>query len=552
MAYVITQNCCKDASCVPVCPVDCIRPVGDAGEFTTTQSLYIDPVTCIDCGACLEECPVDAIHYEDDLPPELERFKGLNAAYFERHPLAGDEVAPRRYHDKVNSLRVAVVGSGPAGCYAIKELIGVEGVEVDVYERLNTPFGLIRAGVAPDHQHTKSIAGVFGPVLNNRRVHCHFGVDVGTHISHDDLMAHHHAVIYAVGTGLGRDLNIPGETASGIYSAADFVSWYNGHPDHARSQFDLSGERAVIVGNGNVAIDVARMLLLGAKALSATDMAQHALDAISDSTIREVVILGRRGARAAAFSAGEFLALGHLPELDVIVEGDDLQAGPDDDVETTFALDLLREYSRRPLSPDHKRIVFRFYATPVEFVGEDRVTGLRVARSTGSESVDGIAASAGVNETEVIDASLVLRSIGYLGKAVDGLPFDRARGVVPNSEGRVLGENDSPVTGAYVTGWIKRGPHGVIGTNRICAQQTVDRLWEDYDSGLLTRPVAERTAMKQLLEARGVAAGDWTDWNSIDRAERERGNELSRPRLKFTERADMLAAAAGRPSRGTT
>jgi ferredoxin--NADP+ reductase len=550
MTYVITQNCCKDASCVPVCPVDCIRPVSESGGFTSTQMLYIDPVACIDCGACLEECPVDAIHYEDDLPPELERFKDLNSAYFERHPLPGDEASPHQQRDKVDSLRVAVVGTGPAGCYTTKELISVEGVEVDVYERLNTPFGLIRAGVAPDHQHTKSITTMFDPVFKNRRVHCHFGVEVGNHVSHDELLTHHHAVIYAVGTDHGRDLGIPGETLTGVHSAADFVSWYNGHPDHARNQFDLSGGRAVIVGNGNVALDVARMLVLDGDALAGTDMAQHALHAFSDSVIREVVILGRRGARAAAFSAGEFLALGHLPGVDVIVEGDDLHAGPDDDVETTFALELLREYGQRPSSPENKRIVFKFNTTPVEFVGEGRVTGIRVRGSNGITSDGGVDSGSG-NKTEVIDASLVLRSIGYLGKAVDGLPFDPARGVIPNDGGRVVDEIGGAAAGVYVTGWIKRGPHGVIGTNRACAQQTVDRLWEDYDSGLLTPPVGERTALTQLLDDRGAAAGDWTDWQRIDRVEREKGGEMSRPRLKFVDTAGMLAAAGRLPGGST-
>lgn len=536
MAYVITQNCCKDASCVPVCPVDCIRPVTEGSSSTITQSLYIDPETCIDCGACLEECPVDAIHYEDDLPAELEPFKALNAAYFARHPLSEDDTTPRKQHTKVDSLRVAVVGTGPAGCYAAKDLLAVDGVEVDVFERLNTPFGLIRAGVAPDHQRTKSISDVFDPVFTNRRVHCHFGVEVGKHITHDELMAHHHAVIYAVGADRGRNLGIPGETSAGVHSAAEFVNWYNGHPDHATTRFDLGGERAVIVGNGNVALDVARMLLLEADTLSGTDMAQHALDTLSGKTIREVVVLGRRGARAAAFSVGEFLALGHLPGLDIVVEGDDLQAHPDDDVETAFTLNLLREYSQRPTAPDHRRIVFRFNCTPVEIVGDGVVTGIRV-RHSGEDGV-------GTDEPDVIDTGLVLRSIGYLGKPIDGLPFDVDRGVIPNDDGRVVREDGAPVPGAYVTGWIKRGPNGVIGTNRSCAERTVDRLWQDYDSGQLTRSVGERATLKNLLEAHGAAPGDWTDWRLIDRAERAKGTELSRPRLKFTETVSMIAAVA--------
>lgn len=534
MAYVITQNCCKDASCVPVCPVDCIRPLTVSGSSTTTQSLYIDPEACIDCGACLEECPVDAIHHEHDLPAELEPFRALNAAYFERHTLGDDDAVARTQHSKVDSLRVAIVGTGPAGCYAARELLAVDGVEIDVFERLNTPFGLIRAGVAPDHQLTKSITGMFDSAFGNRRVRCHFGVEVGTHVSHDDLMANHHAVIYAVGSDRGRDLGIPGEMLTGVHSAADFVNWYNGHPDHAASRFDLTGERAVIVGNGNVALDVARMLLLDPAILSGTDMAQHALDALSNSTIREVVVLGRRDARAAAFSAGEFLALGHLPDVDIVVEGDDLQTHPDDDVETAFALDLLREYSIRPTTPGKRRIVFRFDTTPVEFVGDGSVTGVRVVHSTADVN--------SAKGSDVIDAGLVLRSIGYLGKAIDGLPFDLDRGVIPNDGGRVIHEDGTAVRGAYVTGWIKRGPNGVIGTNRTCAEQTVDRLWEDYDTGLLTRSVGEWASLKNLLVAHRV--GDWADWRLIDLAERARGTELSRPRLKFTETVSMIAAVA--------
>ncbi|MGB8389381.1 FAD-dependent oxidoreductase [Mycobacterium sp.] len=544
MAFVITQNCCKDASCVPVCPVDCIKPVGGPGQFTDTEMLYIDPATCIDCGACMEECPVDAIYYEDDLPVQLHRFRDINASYFERHPLHMDTPPAAHDHPAVEpgSLRVAIVGAGPAACYAATELSRTGGVEVDLFERLPTPFGLIRAGVAPDHQRTKSVVDVFDTAFNNPRFACHLNVEVGRDVSHAELLAHHHAVIYAVGASRSRDLGIPGEELAGNHAAADFVGWYNGHPDHAGDVFDLSAPRAVIVGNGNVALDIARILLMEPDELAETDIAQHALDVLSGSAIREVVILARRGARQAAFSAGEFLALGHLPGIDVIIDGADLEPHPDDDVETALKLEIAREFAQRTPEPGNKRIVFRFLTSPIELVGQGGVEGLRVVRNSVDET-GALIPGDPAGETELIDTSLVLRSIGYKGSRIDGVPFDAARGVVPNVNGRVLGEDGGPVPGLYVTGWIKRGPHGVIGTNRSCAQQTVAQLWEDFNTGALSRDVADRAALEKLLAQRGVKPIDWDGWRAIDAAECKRGAEASRPRIKFVAVADMLAAA---------
>ena len=454
VAYVITQNCCKDASCVPVCPVDCIRPASSPGEFTDAEMLYIDPVTCIDCGACLEECPVDAIYYEEDLPAEFARFCDINAAYFQRHPLQSGFLPAERDHAPVppGSLRVAIVGAGPAACYAACELMRVGGVEVDLFERLPTPFGLIRAGVAPDHQHTKSVVDMFEHAFTSSRFGCHLNVEVGRDITHEDLWAHHHALIYAVGASRSRDMCIPGDQLPGNCAAADFVAWYNGHPDHAADAFDLSGERAVVVGNGNVALDVARVLLLGADELAKTDIAVHALEALAHSRIREVVILGRRGPRAAAYSVGEFLALGHLPGVDVIVESDDLQPHPGDDVETVLKLDIAREFAQRTPVPANKRIVFRFLTSPAEVVGDKHVAGLRVVRNRFDESgrlvpVDPATGTEITEITEIIETPLVLRSIGYAGSAIDGLPFDAATGTVPNADGSVLGEDGRPLPG---------------------------------------------------------------------------------------------------------
>ncbi len=521
MSYVITQNCCKDASCVPVCPVDCIRPVG--GD--DTDMLYIDPDACIDCGACFDECPVDAIHYEEDLPPEQERFREINAAYFERHPLEPDTAAQRPARPAVaaGALRVAIVGAGPAACYAAAELIEIDGVEVNLFERLPTPFGLIRAGVAPDHQHTKSVVSIFERVFTNRRFGCHLGVEIGRDLTHDDLMAHHHAVIYAVGAATSRALGIPGEDLPGSHPAADFVGWYNGHPDHATCAFNLATERAVIVGNGNVALDAARMLLMGQDALAGTDIAEHALQALRDSTIHEVVILGRRGIADAAFSVGEFIALGHLDGVDVVIDGD-LQAPVDEaDLGAVLKTDIAREYAQRAQTPGNKRIVFRFNTIAEEIIGDGAAQALRVSRG---------------GDADTLTTGLILRSIGYRGVPIGGLPFDESTGVVPNEDGRVTG-----TPGSYVAGWIKRGPRGVIGTNRTCAVQTVDALWKDHLEGILQRDLGSSEELRKLLEERGIRHLDWSGWRAIDGAERDRGAAAARPRVKFIAIEDMRAAA---------
>lgn len=524
MAYVITQNCCKDASCVPVCPVDCIRPVGAA---EAADMLYIDPESCIDCGACFDECPVGAIHYEEDLPAGQERFKEINAGYFERHPLQPDTTAQPASRSGVapGDLRVAVVGAGPAACYAAAELIGIDGVQVNLFERLPTPFGLIRAGVAPDHQHTKSVVGIFERVFTNPRFGCHLGVEVGRDITHEELLARHHAVIYAVGAPAGRALGIPGEHLPGSHPAADFVGWYNGHPDHAHRTFDLTAGRAVIVGNGNVALDAARMLLMDQQGLNATDIAEHALEALRHSAIREVMILGRRGVADAAFSVGEFLALGHLEGIDVIIDGPLEDPVDDTDLWATLKLDIAREYAERAPTAGSKRIVFRFMTSPVEIVGDTGVQALRVERGA---------------STELLETGLVLRSIGYRGVPIAGLPFDEEAGVVPNTGGRVDG-----APGCYVTGWIKRGPRGVIGTNRTCAEETVGALWQDHLDGALRRAVADPGDLRKLLTDRGVQHIDWSGWRAIDTAERERGSAASRPRVKFIGIPEMRAAALG-------
>lgn len=541
MAYVITQNCCKDASCVPVCPVECIRPIGGPGSFTETEMLYIEPDVCIDCGACEEECPVDAIYSEDRLPPELARFRDINARYFEQHPLQPDSGEHFDAHPAVRqgTLRVAIVGAGPAGCYAAAELARTKGVEITLVEGLPVPFGLVRFGVAPDHQHTKNITRLFAETLDGGSVTCLFNVTVGSDVTHDELMAHHHAVIYAVGASTSRPLGIPGEGKPGHHSAAEFVGWYNGHPGQAHLDFDLSGQRAVIIGNGNVSLDIARILLSPNITLAATDIADHALKALDASAVREVVILARRGPRQAAFSVGEFMALGQMSDVDVVVEADDLEADPSDDIETAIKLEIAREYAQRPTTPGKKRIVFRFFTSPEEIVGDGRAQGLRVAVTT----LDAAGVAVPTGHSEVIDTSLILHSTGYLGSEILDVPFDAKTGTVPSAGGRVLDESGSAVAGVYVTGWIKRGPRGVIGTNRTCAEQTVAALWDDFDAGFLAPEVRDHAELERALADRDVTPLSWADWAAIDAAERKRGADTSRPRIKFVDVAEMLAEA---------
>lgn len=526
MAFVVTQNCCTDASCIPVCPVDCIRPV-PGGNGSATPMVYIDPTTCVDCGACAEVCPVTAIHHEDDLAPAQWRYKQINADYFAAAPLTIRSSVPIPPAQPVErgSLKVAVVGTGPAACYAVADLVRTGGVEVNVFEKLPTPYGLVRFGVAPDHQTTKGVVSEFEAALGHRDVTCYFNVTVGDDLTHDDLATHHHAVIYAVGASQSKELGIPGDHLFGNHAAADIVGWYNGHPERAADTVDLSGPRAVIIGNGNVALDVARVLVMDREALALTDIADHALSQLRVSGINEVVVLGRRGAGAAAFSPGELLALDALSGVDVVVEGD-LGERPAD-FDGALKYDLVNDFARRAARPGYRRIVLRFGARPVEIVGDDKVEGLVIADGNGSER---------------LATNLIVRSIGYTGSPIAGLPFDDAAGIVPNVGGRVT-RDQHPVPGAYVTGWIKRGPRGVIGTNRECARQTVANLLADARAGLLTAEHADSESLCGLLRSRDAHIVDWAGWRRIDAAERQRGSIAKRPRVKLADVEALLGAA---------
>ncbi|MBL1075578.1 FAD-dependent oxidoreductase [Nocardia sp. 2] len=556
MAYVITQRCCNDASCVPECPVDCIRPTPEQREFATTEQLYIDPDTCIDCGACVDACPVDAIFSEDDLLASLGRFRDINAAYFQRHPLESNFeplVAPSRAPKELGTLRVAVIGAGPAACYAAEELLRRADVEVELFDRLPTPYGLVRAGVAPDHPGTKSVANLFESAFRRDALQYRLNVEVGKHISHEELLAHHHAVVYAVGAATDRKLGVPGEDLPGSYSATEFVAWYNGHPDYANREFDLSGERAVIVGNGNVALDVARVLTVHPDELAKTDIADHALDALRRSNIKEVVVLGRRGPLQAAYTSSEFLALAHLKGVDVIVDPVDLELDPasraeldSSDVEPSLRLKytLAQEYAAGSRNPDNKRIVFRYLVSPTAVTGEGKVQAVTYVHNELVEE-NGRTIARASDRTGVLEASLVLRSIGYRGEPVADIPFDEAGGVIPNAQGRVLNSDGEPVQGVYVSGWIKRGPRGVIGSNRVDSQETVDKLIEDFVAGKLAAPGQGRADLEALLAQRQPDQVGRDGWKAIDQAEKTAGKAAGRPRVKFTSLEDLLKAAKG-------
>lgn len=558
MTYVITQACCNDASCIAVCPVDCIHPTPDEAPFMTTEMLYIDPASCIDCAACVFECPVDAIVSGDDLEDDTLPYLDINASYYTKHP-TGSAVAaqsnPRKKEFDCSSLRVAIVGSGPAASYAARDLLTHRGVQVNMFDRLLTPYGLIRSGVAPDHPGTKAITDVFQSMGSMPGYQLHLGVEVGKHLSHDELLRHHHAVIYAVGALSDRHLGVPGEDLPGSYAATEFVAWYNGHPDYANRAFDLSSERAIIIGNGNVALDVARILVSNVDQLDLTDIADHASAALKNSNIREVVIVGRRGPAQAAYTNPEFLALRSLPDVDIVIDPAHADLDPhsqrwidsgEAEPSVRIKAELAQEMSSAPLKDSKKRIVFRYLESPVEILGEERVTGVRVVRNVLTEDSDGSLRAEASDQNETIEGGLVLRSIGYRGTAITGVPFDEARGTIPNASGRVVEpETGNPVTGVYATGWIKRGPSGVIGTNKKCAADTVEALLADFEKAQLVTPVLDQAAFVSLVRERQPDVVDFTGWTRIDKAEKAAAGNRRRPKVKFVDVDCMLAAARG-------
>jgi ferredoxin--NADP+ reductase len=448
--------------------------------------------------------------------------------------------------------RAAIVGAGPSGFYAADQLLKA-GFAVDLYDALPTPYGLVRAGVAPDHPKIKSVIRVYAKTASHEAFRFFGGVSLGMDISPQDLLARYHAVIYAVGTSTDNRLGIPGEDRPGSHPATDFVAWYNGHPHYADHMFDLNGGRAVVVGNGNVAIDVARMLVLDPKELAPTDTADHALDAFGMAGVTEVILLGRRGPAEAAFTNPELRELGELERADVIVDPAQLEgvAVPEDgDATKRRNVEILRDYAHRTPAGKSHRVELRFLRSPLEILGEGEdgpVTGVRCAVNRLVADDSGRVRAEATGETEAIECGLVLRSIGYRGTPLAGIPFDDRRGLIRNDAGRVI-DDDGVCRGEYVVGWIKRGPTGVIGTNKKDASDTVAKIVADTEAGAVSEPdpvLADGDAIATWLTERVPDHVTWSGWEMIDAYESSLGEPVGRPRVKLVRLAELLEASRG-------
>jgi ferredoxin--NADP+ reductase len=438
-------------------------------------------------------------------------------------------------------LEVAVVGSGPAGFYTADYLLEA-GARVDVIERLPTPWGLVRLGVAPDHPELKTASRVFEKTAAKDGFRFFGNVEVGKDVSHDELVRLYDAVVYTVGAQTDRRLGIPGEELAGSWAATEFVAWYNGHPDYQQLEFDLSSDRAIVIGNGNVAVDVARILARTEDELAPTDITDQSTAALVASSISEIVMLGRRGPAQAAFTPPELKELGELGGADIFVAVADLEldSASEASLESAGArarrnVDILRDFAARTPEGKPKRLALRFCVSPVQLLGEGRVEAIEIVRNELVLGEDGQIRAVPTDDLEVLPCGLVLRSVGYRGVALPGVPFDERRGVIPNEEGRVTGEQR-----VYAAGWIKRGPSGVIGTNKKDAAETCERLLEDAAAGLLEGDGGE---LEELLRGRGVDFVEYAGWQAIDEHERSLGAPLGRPRVKLTSWEELLTKA---------
>lgn len=444
-------------------------------------------------------------------------------------------------------LRVAIVGSGPSGFYAAEALLkSNRHVLVDMFERLPTPFGLVRGGVAPDHQKIKTSARVYEKTAEREGFGYLGNVTVGRDITIAELRTFYDAIIFASGAQTDRRMGIPGEDMPGSHTATEFVAWYNGHPDYRDCHFDLSHETAIIIGQGNVAVDVCRILAKSVDELKHTDIARHALHALGQSKIRDIYMIGRRGPLQAKFTLLEVKELGNLEICDPVVDPAAIALDPLSQAEWDGPFNVpgkktypvLQEFAARPAPTKARRLHLWFLHSPVAIQGTDRVESIVLERNelTGEP---GHLAARGTGDTIELPCNLVFRSVGYRGVPIPDLPFDERHGIVPNDKGRVL-DQGSPVNGIYVAGWIKRGPSGVIGTNKPDSIETVECLFDDIDA-LTPCPTPNSHAVHELLAARGVRVVDFDDWRRIDAAEVELGAAVGKPREKFTRVDEMLA-----------
>ena len=451
-------------------------------------------------------------------------------------------------------VRVAIIGSGPSGFFAAACLQKQPlAIEIDMFERLPTPFGLVRGGVAPDHPDIKSVVRVFERVAAHASYRFFGNVTIGKDLAHGELVRHYDALIYAVGAQSDRRLGVPGEDLAGVHAATQFVGWYNGHPDFRDCRFDLSQESVALVGLGNVALDVARILASAPERLSGTDIASHALEALNASRVKTITILGRRGPAQAAFTNPELRELGEIADVDLAVAPAELELDEasraamarDENPTTRENLETLFEFARRAPAGRRKQIVLRFLVSPVAFHGPGRVEAMTLMRNRLEPDGRGGVRAVESGQTQTVPVGLVFRSVGYRGVTVPGLPFDPRAAVIPNAAGRVLTAPGATeiVPGAYAVGWIKRGPSGVIGTNKADAQESVSLLLQDLRDGKLPAPESpSRDAVQRLLGERRVEVISYEDWRRLDAIELARGREIGRARVKLCTVKEMLQA----------
>jgi ferredoxin--NADP+ reductase len=455
-----------------------------------------------------------------------------------------------------NPLRVAIIGAGPSGFYTAGRLFKQEGlvVEIDMFDRLPTPFGLVRGGVAPDHQRIKSVTKAYDRIAAHPNFRFYGYVEFGRDITVQDLREHYHQIVYTTGAQTDRSLGIPGEGLQGSHAATEFVAWYNGHPDYRECQFDLSQERAAVIGVGNVAVDVCRVLCRTPEELAKTDIADYALEALRQSRIREVYMLGRRGPAQAAFTYPEIKELGELPDADIIVLPEEAELDPLSremlervkDRTTMNKVEILQGYALRKPTGKSRKLFVRFLVSPVELIGNEagQVVAMRLVRNELYPTEAGTLRPRPIDQFEELPVGLVFRSVGYRGVPLPGVPFNEQWRVVLNKKGRVLDpDTQKPVVGEYTAGWIKRGPTGVIGTNKPDALETVNCMMADLAKGSILNPShPEAAAVEKLIRQRQPDYFSYEDWLRLDEIEVTRGRESGRPRVKFTRVEDMLAA----------
>ncbi len=453
-------------------------------------------------------------------------------------------------------LRVAVIGSGPAAFYAVDHFFRQTGlnVEIDMFDRLPTPYGLVRFGVAPDHPKIKSVTKVFEKIASNPRFRFFGNVEFGKHVTLQELQDYYHQVLYATGAQTDRRMGIPGEDLSGSHPATEFVAWYNGHPNFRECRFDLTQERVAVIGVGNVAIDVARMLSHTREELAVTDVADYALDALANSAVREVYLIGRRGPAQAAFTNPEIKEVGELADADVIAQPEEMalddlsraEVAAANDPMLTKKVEILQEYARRQPTGKPRQLHIRFLLSPVELIGDanGKVVKMRLVRNTLVKTESGSLSAKPTDEFSEIPVGLVFRSVGYRGVPLPGVPFNERWGVILNEKGRVLDpQTKQPIGGQYASGWIKRGPSGVIGTNKPDSVETVNMMLEDASKGAVWTPShPDAASIESLMRSRQPRYFSFADWLKLDQMEMARGKPQNRPRVKFTTVEEMLAA----------